>query len=204
METVKLTYDLIFELLVREKSREELQKLDIGFFNDLVSYISEKRKSADSTATDTFSLEEKERASRQLQNISRMLTELYERREKKVINMALIRSRTGADIIDTTPLLSEEKMLFDALVAQLDYYRNNILYRVLNAQPATFEEKKAETTQKEQEGKETKLIRFIHAVPKFIGKELEIYGPFSEEDVASLPAEIAKILIDKGRAEEIS
>ncbi|MBI2137309.1 hypothetical protein HYU12_02190 [Candidatus Woesearchaeota archaeon] len=204
METVKLTYDLIFELLVREKSREELQKLDLGFFNDLVSYISEKRKAADSTATDTFSLEEKERASRQLQNISRMLTELYERREKKVINMALIRSRTGADIIDTTPLLSEEKMLFDALVAQLDYYRNNILYRVLNAQPAMFEEKNADAPQKGQEDKETKLIRFMHSVPKFVGRELEVYGPFSEEDVASLPVEIAKILIEKGRAEEIS
>ena len=48
-----------------------------------------------------------------------------------------------------------------------------------------------------------KLIRFIHAVPKFVGKDLEDYGPFEEEDIANLPAEIADVLIIKGRVEEI-
>ena len=51
--------------------------------------------------------------------------------------------------------------------------------------------------------KNTKMVRFVHAVPKFVGEELEEYGPFEEEDVASLPAEIARILINKGRAEKI-
>lgn len=202
MDKVNVTYDSIFEILMREKGREELQKLSPDFFSDLVNYISEKKKAASTEATDSFSLEEKERAAKQLQNISRMLVELYERREKKILNMSMIRSRTGADIIDTTPLLSEEKMLFDAIVAQLDYYRNSILFRLLNAQPTTAsgvrEEKPAE-----QKG-ETKLVRFLYGVPKFVGRELEVYGPFVEEDMANLPADIADVLISKGRAEEVS
>ncbi|MAG15832.1 hypothetical protein CMO88_02115 [Candidatus Woesearchaeota archaeon] len=200
MDKITVTYDSIFEILMREKSKEELQKLSPEFFKDLVKYVSDKRKSASSEATDTFSLEEKERASKQLQNIKRMMTELYERREKKIMNMSMIRSRTGADIIDTTPLLSEEKMFFDAIVAQLDYYRNSILFKLLNAQPMSAEEKPEIPETK----KNTKLIRFLHDVPKFVGKELEVYGPFVEEDMANIPSEMADILIKKGRAEEVT
>ena len=196
MDKVNVTYDSIFELLMREKSREELQTLSPDFFNHLVSYVAEKKKTADTKSMDTFSLEEKKRAARQLQNVNQMLTELYERREKKVLNMSMIKSRTGADIVDTTPLLGEEKMLFDAIVAQLDYYRNCILHRVLNAE-------NADTGQKEIKA-DTKVVRFIHPVPKFVGKELEVYGPYVEEDIAGLPAEIADVLIEKRRAEEMS
>jgi len=201
MDKVNVTYDSIFEMLMREKSKDELQKLDSKFFNDLVTYISDKKKTTNSDAIDAFSLVEKERAAKQLQNISRMLSELYERREKKILNMALIRSRTGADIIDTTTLLAEETLLFDAVVAQLDYYRNNILFKILNAKPTSAKKQEQTTPEKEAE---TKVVRFLHSVPKFVGKELEIYGPFTEEDVAGLPSEIADILIEKGRAEEIS
>ncbi len=202
MDKVNVTYDSIFEILMREKGREDLQKLSPSFLADLVNYIAEKKKAASSEATDSFSLEEKERAAKQLQNISRMLVELYERREKKILNMSIIRSRTGADIIDTSSLLAEENMLFDAVVAQLDYYRNNILLKVLNAQPTTAAEK-AEEKAAWQKG-DTKLVRFLHSVPKFVGRELEVYGPFVEEDMANLPSEIADILVSKGRAEEVS
>ena len=53
------------------------------------------------------------------------------------------------------------------------------------------------------EERTSKLVRFLYSVPKFVGKELEEYGPFEEEDIANLPAEIAKVLLDKGRVEEI-
>ncbi len=201
MDKVTVTYDSIFEILMREKGKEEIQKLSPEFFIDLVSYISQKRKSVDTQAIDAFSLEEKERSAKQLQNITRMLVELYERREKKILNMAMIRSRTGADIVDTTPLLGEENMLYDAIVAQLDYYRQNILFKVLNAQPTTAEKKEVLVENKDAS---MKVVRFLHAVPKFVGKELEVYGPYGEEDIASLPVEIAEILIEKGRAEEIA
>lgn len=60
-----------------------------------------------------------------------------------------------------------------------------------------------EVNNEAKEEKPTKMVRFMGAVPKFVGKELEEYGPFDEEDVANLPTAIAKVLIEKGRAEEI-
>ena len=55
-----------------------------------------------------------------------------------------------------------------------------------------------------KEEKSVKTVRFMSAVPKFLGRELEVYGPFEEEDVANLPGEVADVLIKKGRAEEIN
>jgi DNA replication initiation complex subunit (GINS family) len=60
---------------------------------------------------------------------------------------------------------------------------------------------KAIKTQEEQN--DTKLVRFINAVPRFVGDDLNIYGPYEEQDVANLPQKVVKVLIDKNRAEEI-
>jgi len=48
-----------------------------------------------------------------------------------------------------------------------------------------------------------KSVRFIKPVPKFLGSEMETYGPFEENDIASLPSKIANILVKKNRAEEM-
>ena len=68
---------------------------------------------------------------------------------------------------------------------------------------------KQETEQppKEQESlpkEEKKKIKLLHAIPKFVGRELEIYGPFEDGEIEELPLELANILIDKGKAEEIN
>jgi DNA replication factor GINS len=46
------------------------------------------------------------------------------------------------------------------------------------------------------------LVRFLQAIPAIIGPDMKAYGPFKEEDVASLPAENAEILITRGVAKE--
>ncbi|MBI2176097.1 hypothetical protein HYU40_01955 [Candidatus Woesearchaeota archaeon] len=236
---VSVTYESLFDLVVREKSRDELQALDPHFFSQLAGYLTEKRSMAS-----IQSAEEKERASRQLQNINRLIRELYDRREKKIINMALARSRAGVDIIDTAALLAEEKAMFDGLVSQLDLFRNAVLNSLLEAkapsldsgrrqtgaetlaaasritsspatgaisgtnfQPGTSVNESESATAADKQAAATattRLIRFLHPVPRFVGRELEIYGPFDQEDIANLPREIAEVLITKGRAEEIA
>ena len=49
----------------------------------------------------------------------------------------------------------------------------------------------------------TILVRFINSVPKFVGTDSNIYGPFIKEDIANLPEKTAQILINKNRAEKI-
>ena len=41
---VNITYEVLFEILRREKDTADLQKLEPGFFNDFVEYLEDKKK----------------------------------------------------------------------------------------------------------------------------------------------------------------
>ncbi len=46
-------------------------------------------------------------------------------------------------------------------------------------------------------------VRFVSALPRFAGEDGEVFGPFSPGDEASLPLNIAEVLLKKGRAERV-
>jgi DNA replication initiation complex subunit (GINS family) len=230
---INITYETLFELLRREKTREELQKLDNSFFEDVVNYLKDKKAVLDKPKDDLFAAEERRKADIQFENIKKILKEFYERREKKIMNMAMDMSRMSmgalnSEIVDTSAMLKEEKELFDCLVEILNNNRKGILYNVLEAmipkvekketkdeaqkdEPSgpqksliseTKEEVKTSTEVSNESQAETqKMVRFLQAVPKFVGKDLEEYGPFEQGDTTNLPSEIADVLIAKQKAE---
>jgi len=211
---VNITYETLFEILRREKDKEELQKLSDSFFNDVIIYLEDKKKALSDVTLQSFG--DKKKLEEEFGNIKKILKDLYERREKKIVNLALNISRTKSNLIDTSGLLKEEKELFDSLMNALDNGRENIIKKLLESKIPSFEQPKTEEPEvkdketvespKEEPNKiekDTKMVRFVNAVPKFVGKELEEYGPFEEEDVANLPVEIANVLIQKGRVEEL-
>jgi DNA replication initiation complex subunit (GINS family) len=225
----KITYETLFDLLRNEKNREELQAIDKEFFGTFIEYIQDKEKLvSDNSDNQLFSGLEREKTTKQLDNAKKLIKELYERREKKILNMAMIASRTGG-LLDKSSLLPEEEQLFERMSAMLESFKSDILYRLLGGNmPKIRADAKMGVTadlgtgsssgmaaglgagaeqaihaHTSSQSKDAVMIRFIHAVPKFVGRELEIYGPFEEEDIANLPKQIADILITKGRAELI-
>jgi DNA replication factor GINS len=210
----KITYETLFDLLRNEKNREELQPLDRSFYVDLIEYINDKESLVrDSSQNTLFSAVEREKTLKQLDNTKKLVKELYERREKKILNLAMISSRAGG-VLDKSALLPEEQKLFERLSQMLEAFKNDVLYRLLGGNLPELKEAPAQA--REEAGppsagpkpasastKDTLLVRFLHPVPKFVGSELEIYGPFEQEDIANLPKQIAEILISKGRAEVI-
>jgi len=214
---VNVTYETLFDLLRREKTRAELQELDKKFFEDVVGYLNEKNKVLveQKSKIDLFSSTEKEKTEKQIENIKKILKEIYEKREGKIIDMALNKSRVPSIIVDNSVLLGEEIRLFEQLVGLMDDHRKGILLRVLEGElPLLGEEKASEAipekepkqeqdTEKRKTEKNNKIIRFKNAVPSFVGTELEEYGPFEEDEITNLPSEIASLLVEKGRAEFI-
>ena len=220
MGDINITYETLFELLRREKNREDLQKFDHSFFKDVVVYIKAKKENLEQQKTkqDLFAAEERKKAETQYANIRKILREIYEKREKKIVNMAIDRSRTSASIIDRSALLKEEREMYHCLVGVLDRFRRGILFKILEADipgmediPQVLEDKNQEKAEvgadlednntEEEKGK--KRVKFIHAVPRFVGDDLKEYGPYEEADVSEIPIAVAEVLIDKGRAEEI-
>ena len=213
-QEVVITYETLFEILQRERGRTDLQKLEPTFFIDILSYIKDKKKILEMKNGSPFAHDEKKKTERQLENIYKILKELYERREKKIMSLALDKSRTKSHLIDTSSLLNEEKVVFEALTELLDTYRNELLNSILNEKMPFMHSMEDKKTKKEFKTKEefttalelkkpTKLVRFMNYVPKFVGPELEEYGPFDKEDIANLPIEIVVVLLSKGKVEEI-
>ena len=204
---IAITFETLYDILMREKQQEELLQLEPCFFQDVIVYLQEKMKVWEkiSKETDLFSLGERDKVEAEIKNIRKLLKDIYERREKKIIGLAVNKSRIG-HALDVNNLLKEEKQFLESIATILDQYRHGVLLNVLQMKQPQVEEKKfiVEVEQKKKEKtKETMLVRFIHAVPKFVGSDLAIYGPFDENDVASLPKDVSEILINKKRAEEV-
>lgn len=207
---INITYETLFEILKREKDTADLQKLDSSFFDDFVDYLNEKKKLLEKEDS-LFSYDEKKKVEKQIDNARRIIKDIYERREKKIMGIALIKSRTKSDVMDKSAFLEHEKKIFNEIVRVMDLFRKGIIHNViLGKRPSELKAENKDIGRDGSAGKDagqgssaTKLVRFLHSVPKFVGKELEEYGPFEEEDIANLPSEIADLLIGKERVEEI-
>jgi len=210
---VVLTYELLYELLRKEKSREDLQELDENFFSDSLNYLREKQQAYDENLAknDIFSQSERDKLHIQIANIKKIFKDLYDFRERKIINMAINSSRTNSNIVDTTQLLIQEKTLYNNLNELLTKYRTGILHRLLEQReldvlPSVMPAPEITPTEKPEapsESSNTKKVKFVESVEQFAGKELELYGPFEPEQEAILPPELAEILISQGKAVEI-
>ncbi len=200
-----LTFEALFELLRKEKINPELQKLEEDFFNQTVQYLQEKTAilETEQKADSIFSSDAKKTAL-QLENAKKIIKEFYEKRENKIINLAMLSSR--AQIKDTvTNLLPEEKKIYKETLDLLTRYREGILYNILSTQKVQLTKivlpKDIKTDQ--NQSSDSKMVRFLHPVPKFVADDLNIYGPFEQEDMSFLPNRTASLLIKRKRAEEI-
>ncbi len=195
MEKELITYDLIYEVLRKEKYRNELQKLDKDFYKNVTNYLKEKKEILDDSNQDSIFSGEVQKTRKQLENTMKMIKELYERREGKILQIALLSSRSNSNE-EIENVLEEEKELFNVLKNNLSKYRSGIIEKVLICKEPCI-------AVSDLKGEENKVVRFIKPVPQFVGEDLNVYGPFEEDNVVNIPSKTAKILIENKRVEEI-
>ncbi len=200
-----ITYETLFEILRLEKYKKELQKLEDNFFSNVAKYSEEKRAILHSQESkdNLFAQQNIEKTRKQLENIQKILKELYEKRESKIVQLALFCSRTKSKLQDSSMLLEEEKQLFENIVEQLDLFRAGIQDRLVEGKTPEIIHPNKEARVQTQEALKNKLVRFIQAVPQFVGEDMNTYGPYESEDIANLPVKVSEILIKNNRAEEI-
>ncbi len=196
-----MTYEALYEMLRQEKFRPEVQGLDVRFYAQVVKYFTEKKAilSSQENKQSIFASASIVKTRKQIENLQKILKDLYERRENKVLQLALLSSRTQSPMADVDALLKEEKELYTQLVALFDAYRLGILGKLLSCEMPSVA---VEGLTKSSSG-EVSLVRFVHPVPAFQGLDLSVYGPFEKEEVASLPVELVKVLVDRGRVEKV-
>lgn len=209
MGDIKITYNTLFELLRRERTRHELQGLDVAFYDDVVSYLKDKSsiKNTQSSSGDSMFLHEENQ--RQLENARRIIKHIYDKRERKIVQLAMDASAQMTSdgkklVIDKSALLEVERKYFDELMRIMEKYRKAVLFNTLLTKEIDLPEETQHLAHElKKEEFSSKLVRFLAQVPQFIGPEMQVYGPFEKEDIASLPKKVADILVNKEKAEAI-
>ncbi|MEM3465217.1 MAG: hypothetical protein QW566_01980, partial [Candidatus Jordarchaeales archaeon] len=109
--------------------------------------------------------------------VNYMLTDLTELRLEKII----LKTMANAPL-DEGALSQEEKSVYDALKKLLTMKENRL---------------------EEIEEGDFLVVRVLIDLPEIVGVDLQTYGPFKAEDVATLPRENAVALIKRGVAAPI-
>ncbi|MBI4148995.1 hypothetical protein HY491_00970 [Candidatus Woesearchaeota archaeon] len=210
MGDIQITYEALFEIERREKEKKELQKLDPDFMEQLGRYLSEKEAmvAKQRNAPDLFAFDEQKKGLNQVESIKRLVTSLYDLREKKIIASAANKARLSTAMINPAAFLPLEKELFEQLVALLSHVREQALGKVMHysrppEEPKQQEKQDTSDVSAPLPESPTKTVRFTHPVPRFLGTSMETFGPYEPEDIAALPREIVQALVSRGRAEEI-
>ena len=215
MDEIRVTLETLYDILRNEKKREDLQELEETFFIDVVGYLKEKKALMDEKEDDSniFASGEKEKIEYELRSIKRILKEIYEKREKKIIDIALNKSKTGSDIIDTSAMLREEKFFYEKVLSVLDIQRKGVLLQLFNGNLPDITGTRTEIKpslptpikQEKQVTSETDLtkVRFVNAMPSFVWKDMKTYGPFDVGEETEIFPEVADLLVRKGRAEKL-
>ena len=181
-----ITYNDIYESARKERYSEQLQKLPKKFIEEVSTYLREKKELA-SKEGDVFS-DVIIKTQKQLENAVTLFKELMLRRRKKILNLILIAAETGISKQDFDNMLSFEKELFDDLMKNIN----------------VSDKKLAESLNGEKnKPKKYEMVMFKKNVEEFVGMDGQTIGGFEKGQISNLPVEIAKILVDDGKAEVI-
>ncbi len=179
-DSKKIDANSLYAILLRETENDPVQEVN----SDLYTSISDIVGQLKSEGYDGVEAKVKTAL---LNMITDMTSLLLKFRLAKVIQ-----SNNG----DYTNLLDEEKFILDAQI-EMGERREMILSSVLSGKS-----KLLETIAKNHKTKST-VVRFLKEMDQMVGADLEKYGPFNAEDVATIPYENAQALIAKKLAAKV-
>ena len=123
------------------------------------------------------------------EHISKKVYEIFERRRNKMVFAAL---RSGQK--ELVNMLPAEKKFYGKMAKEIEDYKE-----VLSGEPT--KDKVDNTGAANTQIKKVK-VKFLTPFPSIIGSDMVHYGPFKEGDVADMPIDNAKVLVEEEAAEE--
>lgn len=179
-------YNELYQIWKREKeNKNEIQRLPKEFYGKLASYI--KKMKEEYRMLDKKTLKAR-LMDKEFKNVKAISNELFFLRFKKLQEGVF-----SQNSISMGNLTQEEKTLFGDVLSLLNGYHvfhKDILHGKLSSV-------------KKSEKQDSVVLRFIEDIPGLIGVDMKTYGPFGPEDIAILPLENARILINQGLAIEV-
>lgn len=183
-----MDYTSLYETWKREKQNTTIQPLDRQFFTEVSEYVKDLKDEIAlldrKTLLAHLTLEKQK-------NLEKMITDLIQTRYFK-LSTGLFNN----EHIPHNTLTTEEDLLYTSISSTMDEIKN-LTRQVLKGQIPKL---KGITR---TGGSKILLVRFLTDMPAIVGSNMNTYGPFKAEDVASLPVENAESLIRRGVASKI-
>jgi len=166
--------------VLRETENDSILEINPNFYRNLADFIGNLRK------------QEFDGIENKIKNtMIEMVTELT----SLLIQIRLDKISKTSDL-EISYLLDEEKFILDSQEDQRE--------RIEMILSATINGKSKFLESLAQNHKTKKIvIRFLNEVDEIVGADLEKYGPFKTEDIATIPYENAQALISKNIATKV-
>jgi len=178
MEEDEISYRTLRKIQQLEKNSAVLTKLKSDFYNDLSEYIENlKNRLGSETSSQKQMLLNDE-----IQNTKKIVTDIYEQREKKILLAVVSKARGGTP--DLKNMIDWEKDLFDPVLNLMLTSRKRIL--------AKEEEKIVE-----KQENSNPIVRITQDIPEFIGTDEKKYN-LRKNDLISLPEDMSDMLLKRG------
>ena len=179
-ESNQIDIPYLHHIVLRETENDELLELEPNFYRNLSNFIGNLRKQ------EFDGIENKIKNA--MINMTVELTSL-------LIHIRLDKVSKSKDY-ELGDLLDEEKFILDSQEEQIE--------RIEMILSATINGKSKFLESLAQNHKTKKVvIRFLKEVDEIVGADLEKYGPFKPEDIATIPYENAQALIAKNAATKV-
>jgi DNA replication factor GINS len=179
-ETNEIDLNKLHHVVLRETESDSIQEINPDFYRNLSDFIGDLKKQ------EFDGVESKIK-----ETIIDTATELT----SLLINIRLDKI-SKLDKIDFKNLLDEEKFILDAEEEQRER-TEMIISATINGKTKFLE------SISQNHKTKTVVIRFLQEVDEIIGADLEKYGPFKTEDIATIPYENAQALITKNIATKV-
>lgn len=178
--TNEIDLNKLHHIVLRESESDSIQEINPDFYRSLSDFIGDLKKQ------EFDGVESKIK-----ETIIDTATELT----SLLINIRLDKI-SKSDNIDFKNLLDEEKFILDGEEEQRER-TEMIISATINGKSKFLE------SISQNHKTKTVVIRFLQEVDEIIGADLEKYGPFKTEDIATIPYENAQALIAKNIATKV-
>ena len=179
-ESNQININYLYHIVLRETENDLISEIEPDFYRNLSNFIGNLRKQE-------FDGIESKIKDVMISMATELTSLLIQIRLDKILK---------SEELQTGDLLDEEKFILDSQEEQRER-TEMILSATINGK-SKFLESLA------QNHKTKKIvIRFLKEVDEIVGADLEKYGPFKTEDIATIPYENAQALIAKKAATKV-
>jgi len=188
----------IITYLQKEKEKKTLQNLQKDFYVKVSELLKKYKKQLEAYKSDSKEYRE---VIATVDRLKESLSELINIRISKIINNTVLEVKEDLNIISEDFLEEEEKLLYSLIKRILKSYKENIQNKIINGEEIDINKFFSDINiniSLYQNKIDKKIVIIKNQLPKIVGPNGKIYGPFRVGDIIILSNNFAEKLENTG------